>query len=80
VGDALFDESMGPVAERARRYAERRLLGLADAATASRCAFPREEGEDGAGMAGFVAVIKVIGARIVEIDGLLYEAKPERPV
>ena len=30
------------------------------------------------GLAGLVAVIEVIGAGIVEIDGLLDEAQPER--
>ena len=38
---------------------------------------PGEEGEDGAGIAGLVAIIEVIGARIVEIDGLLDEAQPQ---
>jgi hypothetical protein len=75
MGDALFDETVGPIAERTGRHTERGLLGLSDAAAACCCAFPGEEGEDGAGMAGFVAVIEVIGARIVEIDGLLDEPK-----
>jgi len=30
---------------------------------------PREEREDGAGLARLVAIIEVIAARIVEIDG-----------
>ena len=77
VGDALLDEALGPVAERAWRHAEGGLLGLADAAAAGRHACPGEEGEDGAGAAGLVAVIEVIGAGIVEIDGLLDEAQAE---
>ncbi len=40
---------------------------------------PREEGQDGAGAAGLVAVIEVIGAGIVEVDGLLDEAQAEIP-
>src|SRR5271169_6580862 len=79
VGDTLLDEAVGPIADRARGNPEGSLLGLTDASAAGRCAFPREEGEDGAGMAGFVAVIEVIGTRIVEIDGLLDEAEPKRP-
>ena len=79
MGDALFNETVRPVAERASRHAERGLLGLADTAAACRCAVPREEGEDCTGMAGLVAIIEVIGAGIVEIDGLLDEAETERP-
>src|SRR5262245_52806018 len=38
---------------------------------------PREEGEDGAGMALLVAVVEVVRARVIEIDGLLHEAEPQ---
>src|SRR5262245_3992844 len=38
---------------------------------------PREEGEDGAGMALLVAVVEVVRARVIEIDGLLQEAEPQ---
>jgi hypothetical protein len=77
-GDALFDEAMRPVAERARRHPERGLLGLADP-TAARCGMlPREEGEDGAGMAGLVTVVEMVGAGIVKIDRLLDEPQAQR--
>ena len=38
-----------------------------------------EEGQDRAGPAGLVPVIQVVGARIVEIDGLLDEPQAENP-
>jgi flavin-binding protein dodecin len=38
---------------------------------------PGEEGEDAAWAAGLVAVVEVIGARIVEVDGALDEAQAE---
>jgi hypothetical protein len=76
MGDPLRDETMCPVAERAGRYSERSLLGLADA-TAPRCGvLPWEECKDGAGVAGFIAIIEVIGVGIVEVDRLLDEAQP----
>ena len=38
---------------------------------------PGKEGQDRAGLALLVAIIKVIGAGIVEIDGLLDQPQPE---
>jgi hypothetical protein len=40
---------------------------------------PREEGQDGARLAVLVAIIEMIGGGIVEIDGLLHQAKAKRP-
>jgi hypothetical protein len=37
---------------------------------------PREECKDSAGMAGFIAIVEVVGAGIVEVDGFLDEAQP----
>src|ERR1700742_2949580 len=76
--DALFDESMGPVAERTGRHTKRGLLSLSDAAAARRRMFPGEKGEDGSGVPDLVAVIEMIGAGIVEIHRLLDEPKPKR--
>src|SRR5690349_13217173 len=56
---------------------ERRPAGLANTALACRCIRARKEGQDGAGMTGTVAKVKVIGRRIVEVDGLLDKAQPE---
>ena len=75
---ALLDEAVRPVADRGRRNAERGLLRLADAEVARRGMLPGKEGQDGAGLALLVAIIKVIGARIVEIHGLLDQPQPER--
>ena len=38
---------------------------------------PGEEGEDGAGRAGVVAEVEVVGAGVVEVDGALDEAEAE---
>jgi hypothetical protein len=38
---------------------------------------PGEEGQDRTGLAGLVAVVEVIGAGVVEVDGLLDQAQPE---
>ena len=46
-------------------------------AAAGRRVLDREEGQDGAGAAGLVTVIQVIGTGVVEVDGLLDEAEPE---
>ena len=78
VGDALLDEALGPVADRAFRNAEYGLLRLADSEPAGRRALPGEKGEDRARMAGPIAIVKVIGAGIVEIDRLLHQAQAER--
>jgi len=77
MSDALGEEAMGPIAQRAGRNAERRLLGLADTTTAGACAFPREERQDRPGSSGLVAIVEMIGAGIVEIDGLLDEAQSQ---
>src|ERR1041385_5287615 len=68
---------MRPVADRACRNAERRLLRLADAEMPGRCVLPGKEREDRAGLALLVAVIEVIGAGIVEVDGLFHQPQAE---
>ncbi len=75
---ALFDEAMRPVTDRAFRHAEHGFLRLADAEPAGRHMLPREEGEDGAGRAGLITEIEVIGAGIVEVHGLLDQPQAER--
>ena len=60
-------------------HAERRLLRLADAGPSRRHMRPGEEGQDRAGPPGLVAVVEVVGAGIVEVDGLLDEPQAERP-
>jgi hypothetical protein len=53
-------------------------MRLPDAATARGRVLPGEEREDRSGLAGFVAVVEVVGAGIVEVDGLLDEPQPQR--
>ena len=79
VGDALLDQALGPVADRAFRNAEDGLLRLPDPEPARRRALPCEEGQDRARMAGRIAVVEVIGAGVVEIDRLLDQAQAKRP-
>src|ERR1700722_4167897 len=50
---------------------------FADTALACGCVHPGEEGQDGAGMTGLVAKVKVISRWIVEVDGLLDKTQPE---
>src|SRR6516162_10947971 len=38
---------------------------------------PREEGQDGARLAGLVPIIEVVGAGIVEVHGLLHKPQAE---
>ena len=78
VRHALLDETVRPVADGALRHPEHGLLGLADAEPARSGMLPREEGQDRAGLAGLVAVVEVVGAGIVEVDGLLDQAQAER--
>ena len=80
VGDALLDQALGPVADRAFRDAEDRFLRLPDPEPARRGALPCEEGQDRARMASGIAVIEVIGAGIVEIDGFLDQAQAKRSI
>src|SRR5215831_14612528 len=75
--DTVLNEAVGPVAHGCGRDAEGGFFGQ-PVAVASRCGMlPREEGEDRAGMALLVAVVEVVRAGVVEIDGLLDEAEPE---
>jgi len=77
MSDAVLDEPVRPVADRACRHAECRLLRQANAAASRGRVLPRKECEDGAGMTDPVAVIEVIGAGIVEIHRLLDEAQAD---
>ncbi len=69
---------MGPVADGALGHPEDGLLGLTDAEPARSGMLPREEGQNRAGLAGLITVVEVIGAGIVEVDGLLDQTQPER--
>jgi hypothetical protein len=69
---------MRPIPNGAFRHAEDSLLRFADAELAWRGMFPREEGEDRAGLTCLVAVVQVVGAGIVEVDGFLDEPETER--
>lgn len=76
-GDAFTIEALLPEVERVKGNAEGSVGGFAGTGEAGPGVGPREEGEDGAGGAGVVAEVEVIGAGIVEVDGALDEAKAE---
>ena len=73
--DTFLNEVMRPVSDRARWNPERRLLRETHAGTSRRCVLPREKGENGTGMADLVAVVEMVGARIVEIYRLFDKAQ-----
>jgi hypothetical protein len=52
-------------------------MGFADTASAGRRSRPREEGQDGTGAAALIALVEVIGRRIIEVDRLLDKAQAE---
>src|SRR5262249_56687277 len=74
--DAVLDETVRQRAYRACGDAKGRLLCKAAPAAPRRGVLPGEEGEDGAGLADLIAVVQVIGARIVEVHRSLDEAQP----
>src|SRR5262249_28534767 len=76
--DACLDETLGPIAERARRNAERGFLRFAHAEAAFDRVLPGKEGQHRPGPAGLVAVIKVIGAGVVKLARALAEPQAER--
>ena len=72
-----WPQTLAPERQAAVRDREVGQRGLADAGAAAAHALPREEGHRRAGRAGRRAVVEVIDARVVEIDGLLDEAQPQ---
>lgn len=79
MGDAPLDEAVRPIANRACGRAKHCFLRFADAKPAGRGMRPWEECQDRARFAGLVAIIEMISLRIVEVDGLLDQAKSEGP-
>jgi hypothetical protein len=52
-------------------------MGFAHATTSGGGSLPRKESQDRSGAAGLIAIIEMIGGRIIEIDGPLDEAESE---
>src|SRR3981081_427820 len=69
---------MRPEADRSHRHAKCCGLCQPEAAMPRSGVLPGEKSEDGAGMSRLVAVVEVVGAGIVEVDGLLHEPQPQR--
>ena len=70
-------EPRRPPIERAGRHRELRLGDLAGAAAARAHVLPREEGDERARAAKRIAVIEVIGARIVEVHRALDQSQAQ---
>jgi hypothetical protein len=77
--DPAVREVLLPPADGRLRYRERRRGGLAGAVPAAGRVRPREEGHQRSRPSGLVAVVEVICAGIVEVDGGLHQPQPERP-
>src|SRR5262245_41380865 len=73
----VLDEAVGPVAHGCGGHAEGGLFGQPVGVASRCCLLPREEGEGRAGMALLVAIVEVVRAGVIEIDGLLHEAEPQ---
>ena len=77
-GSAFGEETLFPETQRTLRNGKLRLAHLADAGTAGHHVGEGKIGHDRAGRSLFVAVIKVIDAGFVEVDGFLHPAQAER--
>lgn len=76
-GDAALGESRGPEVHGIFGDGEGRRGDLPGAASAFGRRRPRKESQDGAGVAGAVAVIQVVGGGVVEIDCEFDQAQAE---
>ncbi|KAI3480216.1 hypothetical protein L1887_57675 [Cichorium endivia] len=77
-GGALGKQALFPEAQRTLRDGKLCLAHLTDAGTAGHHVGEGKIGHDRAGRAIFVAVIKVIDAGFVKVDGFLHPAQAER--
>jgi hypothetical protein len=71
-GDTVLPQALLPEGQRLLCYREGGRHDLARSAPALRGVRPGEEGHDGAGRAHLVPVVEVVGAGVVEVDGLLH--------
>lgn len=76
-GDAGFGEAGGPVVGGVLGDCEREACGLSEPDGSLRALGPGEEGDEGAGGALGVAVVEVICAGVVVVDGNFDEAEAE---
>jgi len=75
--DAPLDEALYPETNRAGKDRKRSDGNLAAALSSTPSVRPWEEGEDTSGTSGLVTEIKMVGGRIVEVHGPLYQTQPE---
>jgi hypothetical protein len=75
--DAALHEALQPVAQRLARDGERRRAGLAGAMATAWRTRPSKERQNAAGRAQGVAVIEVVAAGIVEVDGELDQSQTQ---
>ena len=76
----MLSQAFLPVAQRIWMECVGRRADFAVADSAATSAGPGEEGHDRAGAAHFVAVIQVVAARIVKVDGALDQALAKQTV
>src|SRR5258708_21276626 len=73
----ISGQALNPVIERSGRNRERDINNLARPSAALWSVGPGEERYDGAGRSSFITIVKLIGAGVVKVDGLLDEALPQ---
>ena len=78
IRDVLLLKPFDPKIKRVGWDGESRFGGLTTAAASGGDPFPRKERQDGARVTGFVSKVKVIGTRVVEVDGFLDQSQSQR--
>ena len=78
-GHTLRLQSFAPESQRSRRHGPGDGTRQSRAGPSARQFIPQKEGQQRAGRRGVISVIEMIGAGIVEVDGLLHEAQAEHP-
>src|SRR3954447_18100709 len=77
MNNALLNEAVRPIADRTLRDPEHGLLRLAHSDPTRGHMLPGEERQDRAGLARLIAIVEAVGARIIEVDGLLDQPQSE---
>src|SRR5215204_7611808 len=79
-GDAVLPQALLPEGHRLPCYREGGRHDLARPAPAPRGVRPGEEGHGSAGCAHLIPVVEVVGARVVEVHGLVDEPQAQAPL
>src|SRR5258708_3357456 len=76
-GNAVFRQAINPVVERCGRNGEGDSDNLPCPSAPLESPRPGKEGENGPRHSDFIAIVEMIGARIIKVDGLLDQALPQ---